>query len=86
MPALDVGTVIAVPLYLACIHARLGDTDAALAWLEGMRRMGNDDDTFFAALPCFSSLAGDPRFAAFAAGLKQRAHSYDGLRLLPGEE
>ncbi len=61
---------------LASLRAWLGDTDAAFAHLARAAELGNDSLYLYERNDLFSPLHGDPRWAPFLAGVRERAESY----------
>ncbi len=61
---------------LACIHAQLGEPDAAVDQLEAAAVNGYPCGAFFALDPLLASLRGEPRFAALLARLEAERAGY----------
>ncbi|HXT19741.1 MAG TPA: tetratricopeptide repeat protein, partial [Thermoanaerobaculia bacterium] len=70
---------------LACIHALLGEPDAAVDELEAAAANGYPCGPFFALDPLLASLHGEPRFAALLSRLDEERAGYARLyaELLP---
>ncbi|PWB71669.1 MAG: hypothetical protein C3F15_12465, partial [Holophagae bacterium] len=57
---------------LACVYAKLGDADSALAWLENAVELGFLNHRFLAEIdPVLAPLRGDPRFEALMARARE---------------
>ncbi len=58
------------PFYFALIHTRLGEPDAAFAWLEKALAVRDHWLLCLSADPALDPLRGDPRFSPFLKGLQ----------------
>ena len=58
---------------LACVYAKLGDADRALAWLENAVELGFLNHRFLAEIdPVLAPLRGDPRFQTLMARAREK--------------
>jgi TolB-like protein/DNA-binding SARP family transcriptional activator/Tfp pilus assembly protein PilF len=58
------------PLSIAAVHARLGDTDAALFWLTEATRVNHGWTMFFNVEPAYDGVRQDPRFRILLRDLR----------------
>lgn len=63
---------------IACVHAVLGDTDTAMAWLERAADTGFPCWAFFKIDPCLQSLRHEPAFVRLVADLEA---TYSAIRI-----
>ncbi len=73
----------APPSAFAVIHAGLGDTDAAVEWLEKAYQLRDDKVFLLAAYPPFEPLRSHPRFAALVSRMRLRFQAESADRVSP---
>ena len=64
---------------MACIHAVLGQPDAALEWLTNAAGNGFPCHAFYERDPLLASIHGDPRFGALMQKLREECSTYSRL-------